>query len=414
MAADPTPPIPPQLVVLSGPYRGDVIVLDDTIPVVFGSRAGVRLPEPALDAVHCQVFTHDGAWLLQDFGSEAGTWLGDDRVLGVRPLPFGRAFRIGETHVGLIQPDARAPATDSAEIEQVVDSTELEPPPTATPGSSAEEILPENVGIYTIRRLLGSGPLGRVYEAFDPRRRRPVALKLLAPQLCRDKQAVTRFLRGAKACGRLKHPNLVAIQAAGHTKQRIYVATEYVDGDDLEGVCETAGGKLSPREAVALLSGVAEGLAYLHERGVLHRNVKPTNVLIGPGRWAKLGDPSLAKREQAAGELSVTGPKDVLVTSGYAPPEATYDAQHVDARADVFALGATLYRALTGSPPFTPDDPSALVTGNFTDPREHAPGVSPALVKLLTRTLQPQPDDRYQTVLELRDALLDLPETRLR
>jgi pSer/pThr/pTyr-binding forkhead associated (FHA) protein len=436
------PDLPPQLIVLNGPHKGDVIVLDDAIPVVFGSRAGVRLPEPGLDGVHCQVFPVEGRWFLQDFGSQGGTWIGDERVVGMRPLPYGRSFRVGGTLVGLVKPDPAAPATASAQGEPepesepepepepepesesgaLSDSVELVPAQvdlgktaefnlTLKPAADGDEVLPDTVGEYTIQAKLGQGAQGPVYKAFDGRRQRVVALKLLSPELGRDRLAVGRFLRGAKAGGRLKHPNLVAIYAAGHTRHRVYVAMELVDGPDLEAACVAKGGKLAPREAVALMLGVAEGLVYAHGRQVLHRNVNPGNVLVGPGRWPKLSDLSLAKRQGSGKPMEFTASDDVLLMSPYAAPEAVFDAQHVDARTDVYGVGATLYRALTGKPPYSHEAPAAFVKGAFDDPRQHVDTLSDALVELLRRCLSPQPDARFQSMEALRDALLALPES---
>jgi len=128
----------PHLVVLSGEHKGDVIVLDDGLPVVFGARTGVRLPDPDLDPVHCQVFRADDRWFIQDFGSAKGTWLGDERVEGLRPLEFGRTFRIGATHIALLQPDAKEPARFVQQAEDALRrATEPAPPPPPPPAALA-------------------------------------------------------------------------------------------------------------------------------------------------------------------------------------------------------------------------------------------------------------------------------------
>ena len=104
-------PVPfPQVIVLSGPHKGDVFVIDNPFPVVFGSGVGVSLPEAALDHAHCQIFSAGDSWFLMDLASESGTWLGDERVEGVRPLEFGRTFRIGDTHLAFLLPDPEEPA----------------------------------------------------------------------------------------------------------------------------------------------------------------------------------------------------------------------------------------------------------------------------------------------------------------
>lgn len=446
----------PQLVVLSGPHRGTTLVLSHPFPVVFGRKAGMALPEPALEDVHCQVFQADGRWFLQDFASREGTWIGDERVDGVRPLEPGRAFRIGTTHVGLVEGDkdpeerlrrgepgkdteptlmaelvetpapleaarpahARAPnpATDLVKIETPPEPGEETDSalPVAQPEGQAPPPLSEHgsLGEYDLLEPLGAGGLGQVWKAYDRKRRRVVALKVLAPEHARDSHAVARFLRGAKAGGKLHHPHLVSILAAGHAGRHVYLTMEYVEGIDLERTCVARGGQLPAREAVAIVARVVEALVYAHSRGVVHRNVTPANILVGPGDLPKLADLTLAKKIQGGkGSLEITRSDDVLVRSVYAPPEAIFDVQRVDVRTDVYGCGATLFRAATGKPPYSHTSPAELVQGRHADPSELAPHLSAGLQLLLRRCLRPDPNDRYPTMAALREALADLPES---
>jgi tRNA A-37 threonylcarbamoyl transferase component Bud32 len=503
----PTTP-PPQLVVLNGRHAGDVIVLDDAMPVVFGRRAGVRLPDPALTDVHCQVFQVAGCWYVQDFDTQTGTWIGDDRVEGVVELGYGRAFRVGDTHVALVLPDPKAPAdpefveaaeaalrvaAESQRTQRVVpdplppaEPTEPAPggPATApaslaatdvfdleTPGpdedpfvgevgpapdlspprptkvglgiSGFREMLAEartrdeakatgrtkrskkllrplepgdKLGDYEIQGLLGEGELGQVYKGYDRRRHKSVAVKVLAPELARDAQMVARFIRGAKVGGRLRHPHLVAVLAAGHAGGRIYVTMEHVDGPDLETLCkQEPQGRLAARSAVALMARITAAVVYAHGRNVVHRNVKPRNVLVATGRIPKLSDLAFAKKVvERKKSMEITGSDEVLIRSVYAPPETIFDAKGADERSDVYGLGATLYFSLTGKPPYDSRHPANLVQGRFTDPRDHVPSLSQPLVDVLERCLQSVPDDRYQAARDLRDALSDLPEAEER
>lgn len=536
-----------RLVVLNGPARGDAFLLDDPFPMVFGTRVGTAIPDAALDAVHCQVLAVDGRWYLQDLGSPAGTFLGDDRVKGVQPFDPGRSFRIGQTLVGLVVGAPDELVTGSSELEaeilQALQSAKAKPrsvaaankatakakagssprpdavkakaepaktetteapdaskkargtgkrTTTATDGSTADapplpgkgekekaekaekagkrekaekaekakaprsldstdvfEIetpgevvidleadtaaaeavavaaaasapdLPalgaqDKLGDYDITKELGAGELGRVYKGYDRRRRRVVAIKVLDPELARDPRVVARFLRGAQAGARLSHPNIVAVLGAGHAGGRIYVTMEHVDGLDLGAACEAEGGRLPPRQAVQHLSKVVDALVYAHGKGVIHRHVSPRNVLLGPTGTTKLGDLALAKRQGDAKSPAVTRGDDVLTRSPYAAPEVVFDVQSVDHRADLFGVGATLFRALTGRVPFEGSPVEALERlrdGRHEDPRKLVKGLSRELCAVLERCLKPDPADRFQAARELREALNELPET---
>ncbi|MGE0713279.1 MAG: protein kinase [Planctomycetota bacterium] len=478
----------PQLIVLNGPHKGVVIVLDHPLPCVFGARAGVSLPEPALDAVHCQVFPSRGRWFLQDFGSEAGTWLGDDRLEGVRPLDFGRSFRIGDTLIALLLPDPASPAdpdfihaaeealrgglepgqeVDLEDQEEAPDGADLlagiaaeaeaagapveaelvedepiraEPAPAAPlarrrrsrrkaePAKEATDVfdldVPEPVesnalapgaalGDYEVIDQLGVGSLGSAYKCFDRKRRRVVTLKVLDAELARRPDSVARFLRGAKAGSRLQHRHVVAVLGAGHALGRIYVVQEYVEGVDLEAFCAARGGFLGPRASLRIISRITEALVYAHGRKVIHRAVTPQNILIGPGGVPKLTDLTFAKRIKKPHDLDVSGAFKVEARSPYAPPEALLGAAQVGAKADIYGVGACLFRALTGRPPYG-DDLGQLVArmlSNKLEPWGPAEGkLSDALREMIRGCLHPDPHDRFPAMRDLRDAIADLPE----
>lgn len=436
--------------VLSGPHRGATIVLSHPFPVLFGRKTGMSLPDPALEDVHCQVFQAGGRWFLQDFATREGTWIGDERVDGVRPLEIGRSFRIGATHVGLVEGD-REPGADTEPtlLAELVDPpttpvappvrrharapnpatevVEIETPPEVSPEEEEEAIAavaergsdpnapplsPHGaLGEYDLLEPLGAGGLGQVWKAYDRKRRRVVALKVLSKEHAGDAHAVARFLRGAKAGGKLHHPHLVSILAAGHAGGHVYLTMEYVEGLDLERFCAARGGRLPPREAVGILARVADALVYAHSRGVVHRNVSPGNILVGPGGVPKLADVTLAKKIGGGASLEITRSDDVLIRSVYAPPEAIFDVQRADVRADVYGCGATLFRALTGRPPYKDTSPALLVQGQHADPAALAPHLSPQLIELLRRCLRPDPNQRPPTAAALREALADLPES---
>lgn len=505
-AVAPAPtPAAPQLIVLSGPNQGDVVVLDDSMPLVIGRRAGLSLADPELDPVHCQVFHAGGRWFVQDFGSPAGTLLGDERVDGTRALEPGRIVRVGQTTLVLVvgavgalplpplasvhadaapdetgtvelkippggfvtaadaappappearratskkksEPVGQAPPTSAhARAPHALDRTDIftleTPPPVAVDleaspaavaraadeaGAAAAKAVAkaparpdlgdhDKVGDYDIIKELGRGELGRVYKGYDRKRRRVVAVKILDPEVARDPATVGRLLRGAQAGARLQHPSIVAVLAAGHADGRIYVTMEYVEGLDLGAACEAAGGRLPPRTAVPIVARVVDALVYAHGKDVIHRHVSPRNVIVGPGGTTKLTDLALAKRLGTPDrkQMAITHAGQVLTRSPYAAPEVYFDVQRVDHRADVFGVGATLYRTLTGHLPYegSPlESLQKLQEGRHEDPRKWVKNLSPGLAAILDRCLKPDPKDRYQAMRDLREAFSELPE----
>lgn len=282
---------------------------------------------------------------------------------------------------------------------------------------AGDELAPhDSLGDYDILKELGAGSLGRVYKAYDRRRRRVVAVKVLSSDLAGDQRAVARFLRGAQAGARLSHPNVAAILGAGHSGGRIYVTMEYVEGVDLEAYVAAAGGRLPPRNAVAILSRVTDALVYAHARDVLHRNVTPRNVLVGAGRTVKLVDLALAKRATLEKDLTITSSGQALSRSPYAAPELVFDPQHADHRADVYGVGATLFFALTRRPPYEGDlltVAQRMQRGEHGDLRKLARGASKQLLALVERCLRRDPAERFPAARDLREAFAELPESGL-
>jgi len=480
----------PQLIVLNGPHKGVVVVLDQPLPCVIGRRAGLSFPDAALDPVHCQVIPIQGRWYVQDFGSEGGTWLGDQRVQGTQPLELGRSFRIGDTLIALVQPDPdeeepidpdRVHSAETRRLAVVAEEVDLSeeaeapfgrdaladveaeesgplpvarvvPEPEADertqsegerlvkrkkrrrkadqPASEATDVfeleLPQParselaahdvLGDYEVIQPLGEGSLGRAYKCYDRKRRRVVTLKVLDPALARKKSWVARFLRGAKAGARLQHRHVVAILGAGHAQGWIYVVQEYVEGIDLEEHCEMRGGVLEPIDALEIVSKITEALVYAHGRKVIHRAVTPHNVLIGAGGMPKLTDLAFAKRVKKPKDLDVSGAFKAEARSPYAPPEALLGASQVGARADIYGVGACLFRALSGAPPFGQDLGQLnqrILQGEHEPWGPNEAKLSDPLKAMLTRCLEADPAKRYPAMRDLRDAIADLPDLGL-
>jgi adenylate cyclase len=261
-------------------------------------------------------------------------------------------------------------------------------------------------GGYRIDKVLGRGGMGVVYRAWELGLDRPVALKVVAPHLLEDEGTRMQFVREARVAASLEHPNVVPIYAAGEHEGTTFLAMRLVDGVDLHSEVRHRG-PVEPRRAAALLSQVAAALEVAHRAGLVHRDVKPANVLVTPADHVYLTDFGLARlalpESDGAGEPA--GP--VLGTVGYVAPEVLTGGA-ADARVDVYALGCLLFFVLTGRTPFEGPDRESVAAAHRTAPppkvSEAAPAVPVALDAVIARALAKDPAERFASAPELADA----------
>jgi serine/threonine-protein kinase len=281
-------------------------------------------------------------------------------------------------------------------------------PPTPRPGKELREV----DGYHLLRRL-GQGGMSEVFLAYKTDQAHPVALKVLAEHLAGDAGFVNRFLREGKVGIGINHPHIVRGLAAGRdpATRRHYLALEFIDGPTAQTVLDTTG-PMSVGDAVYISLDIARALEFLHARNVVHRDIKPDNILLSPAGLAKLADLGLAKHLDADEHLTVFD--QGFGTSFYMPYEQALNARFVDGRSDVFALGATLYHLLTGAVPFAGEDHLAIVRqkekGQYRPASAVNAQVPAALDRVLGRMLARNPRDRFQTASEL---IVALERTRL-
>jgi eukaryotic-like serine/threonine-protein kinase len=281
---------------------------------------------------------------------------------------------------------------------------------------SAGSLAPgEELGPYRVVKHVATGGMGAVYLAQDTRLRRRVALKVLPAEFCSDEARVRRFEREARAASALNHPNIVTVYEFGHASDLFYMAAEYVEGKTLRERLKESG-TLALAEALEVAAQVADALAAAHDAGVVHRDVKPENVMLHADGRVKVLDFGLAKflRRQtalagtegadAARASLVTSPNVVMGTVKYMSPEQVR-GQEVDERTDVWSLGCMLHEMITGAPAFdgpTPADALAAVIGREYKPPDVAPA---ALRSLLTRALAKDRSHRFTSASALADEL---------
>jgi serine/threonine-protein kinase len=264
---------------------------------------------------------------------------------------------------------------------------------------------PGRLGKYELLEEVGRGAFGIVYRARDAELDRVVALKVPRSGHLATPGEVDRFLREARSAAQLDHPSIVAIHDAGHADGSCYLACAFVPGTTLAR--RLADGRLPAREAAELAAAMAEALHHAHLRGVVHRDVKPSNILLGRDGVPRLTDFGLAKREE--GDISLTVDGEPLGTPAYMPPEqARGEARGVDGRGDVYSLGAVLYQMLTGEPVFRGN--AAMIRKQVledepTPPRRLDDRIPRDLEVICLKCLQKEPARRYASAAELADDL---------
>jgi YVTN family beta-propeller protein len=259
---------------------------------------------------------------------------------------------------------------------------------------------------HRIVEIAGRGGMGVVYRAIQLDLDRPVALKLIAPQLAEDPGFRDRFVRESRAAAAIDHPNVIPIYYTGESDGTLYIAMRYVEGSDLRTLVR-AEQRLDPGRAANIVAQVASALDAAHARGIVHRDVKPANVLLGAGDHAYLTDFGLTKRDTSHTGTTRTG--GWVGTLGYVAPEQIR-GERVDARTDVYALGCVLYHALTGGPPYQRDTEEATLWAHLHDDPPSVstvtPGVPEGFDHVIARAMAKNPEDRYQSAGDLGRAVL--------
>lgn len=273
------------------------------------------------------------------------------------------------------------------------------------------ELIGRQVAGYRIESEIGRGGMAVVYRARDLRLDRTVALKLLAPELARNDTFRRRFTHESQVAAAIDHPHIVPVFEAGETDGVLYIAMRYVSGSDLRHVLDQRGPLPLP-DAVRIAAQVASALDAAHEHGLVHRDVKPGNILVAKGidtdhpEHVYLTDFGLTKKS-----LSLTGFTSVgqfVGTLDYVAPEQI-SGRPVDGRCDVYGLACVVYESLVGRPPFLRDDDMALLWAHQYDepppPSEVRPGLDPAVDPVFAQALAKSPDARYDTCLAFVAAL---------
>jgi serine/threonine-protein kinase len=331
--------------------------------------------------------------------------LNKQRITAVSPEETAKSTRMEERIANLEALLCRLDTELNQQMERSLISTRMFAAPASSNGSAMPTTLLSLAaaleGRYQVLSELGRGGMGIVYQAYDKQLKEQVAIKLLSPLLSSDNEALERLTREVSLARRVTHPNVIRIHDIGEVNGLHYVSMEYFGGTNLKEHLKRSG-SLSLLNAYQILSQMCDGLEAAHSQGVIHRDLKSQNIMVGPTGQIKIIDFGLARSVHLEG-MTATGL--IMGTPEYMAPEQVA-GKHVDERADIYALGVILFEMLTGRVPFTGDSAIAVGFQQLKDPppppRSINPQIPEEVERIILKALEKDPLRRYRNVDELR------------
>jgi pSer/pThr/pTyr-binding forkhead associated (FHA) protein len=419
------------LVVTAGLAPGRRLALRDELLIGRGVSGEGRLSDDAdLSRRHARLARDArGRVTIEDLGSANGTFVNGRRVRGRQAINVGDSVRVGSTTLQLTEvgpapspaapaPPAPARATPAPAAPAPVRATPRPAPARATPRpapparAADRELLVSQLALGSVfagcrvAEVISHGDMGVVYRAEELALQRPVALKLILPEYSQEPRFRERFRRESMVAAAIDHPNVIPIFDAGDEDGVLYISMRLVVGTDLRALI-AAEGRIEPLRAARIVRQVGAALDAAHARGMLHRDVKPPNVLLGREDHVYLSDFGLAKRVDAVGSLSRQG--SIVARAEYVAPEQILN-ERVDARADIYALGCLLFEALTGQAPFAEWEQGPAALAHLDAPRPSpvalCPDLPPAFDDVVRQAMAIDPNERYPSAGDLGQAAL--------
>jgi pSer/pThr/pTyr-binding forkhead associated (FHA) protein/tRNA A-37 threonylcarbamoyl transferase component Bud32 len=424
--------------VLAGPYTGREFTFDqhDTFLIGRADTAHLYLPEDRFfSRHHCLLEIAPPRCFLRDLGSTNGTFVNGQRVPEAF-LTSGDRIQGGET-VLEVEVQSEQPVTLNGSDAPTLTRPTLVPVDCANCGrreqteashvgekmsflceDCREELKrqPQPVPGYQMIKLLGRGGMGCVMLARDEKTGRSVAIKSLLPEVAVTEVSLRRFMREIQVAAALDHPNIVRFLESGTNNGSVYLVTEYVEGSDAARLADAHGGRLPFREAIDIVGQALGALAYAHNKGYIHRDIKESNILISgttPNYVAKLTDFGLAKSFTQSGMSGITMAGDMAGTFAYMPPEQIRDFRNVRPTSDIYAIGMTAYSLLAGDTALDlgphhdiAGTVKAIFEGKIIPLRQRAAEVPEKVAEVIERALAKDPSDRWQSAAAMRTALM--------
>lgn len=359
----------PLLYVEKGPDKGARIEIHPDRPVVLGREApgGVSLKDHLISRRHFQILRGPGGIRIRDLKSRNGTLVNGRRV-AEEVLRHGDRIQAGDTVFTYLD----------------------------TPGEAAgDPLVGRTLEGYRVERRIGRGGMGTVYRATQLSLARPVALKVLHPELTANRAFVERFLEEARAAAKLNHFHIIQVHDVGQSGPYHYLSMEFMDAGSVADLLRQSG-RLPLEQALPVLRDAARGLEYAERAGIVHRDIKPDNLLRNREGATKIGDLGIAKWADATGFASQA--EGVFGTPYYTAPEQAR-GEPVDHRADLYALGATFFHLLAGRPPYlgseATDTLGRQAHGRLPSLRELRPDIHPDVARMTAGLLAKEPGERY-------------------
>ncbi|HYF48689.1 MAG TPA: FHA domain-containing serine/threonine-protein kinase [Planctomycetota bacterium] len=366
----------PRLVVERGNERGASINLD--APEVSFTAGRLKscdlvLTDTLVSRQHFRINGKDGVFTITDLESHNGTYVNGQRIQGEVELPEGATIRAGETLLAF-KPDSK---------------------------SDEGALAGKKLGGYQVLNRIGVGGMGEVYKATQLSLTREVALKVLSPDLVKDRAFVERFLSEARAAGKFNHPNVVHVHEVGEESGYYYYSMEYLEGGSVHDQV-SRGRKLDPERATEIILQATRALEYAEKVGIVHCDIKPDNLMLTGTGEVRLADLGIAKSLNEKGKAEQSD--GVFGSPNYMSPEQARGLP-LDHRSDLYSLGVTYYRILLGKVPFTGKDAKRIMEKVVFDepesPRKLDPNLPPMIYSILAKLLKKKPSDRYQKAAEL-------------
>ncbi len=274
-----------------------------------------------------------------------------------------------------------------------------------------DDLIGAVLGDYEVEQHIARGGMGEVYRGRQVSLDRSVAIKVLPLELCADHDYIDRFLREARAAAHLNHPNIIQIFDAGVSDNIYFFVMELVEGKNLGQILREQG-RIKEHEALYMIQQVAEGLAFAHKMGVIHRDVKPENIMVTNHGAVKIGDLGLARWKPNEFEVNMSSSGITMGTPNYISPEQIYGLKDIDARADVYSLGMTLYHLLAGRPAFAGATPSKIMAQHLSDPipplKNSLSDVSQDTTDLVDAMTAKERGDRIQDMAEVAEIIAQM------
>lgn len=377
----------PRLTIERGRDKGKYILIGANDTATFGrdTRNTVQLNDPLCSRQHFAVVGRDGNYFVKDLGSTNGTFLNGARITEAE-LRLGDQIEAGETLISFLH-----------EEEQ----------------KRKGGLVGSVIGGYRIVERIGRGGMGTVYKAIQLSLERVVALKILAPHLVRNRSFIERFIKEARAAGRLNHPNIVQALDVGSEGRIYYFSMEFMAGGSLMDRLRESP-RLPLEESLRIALDVARGLEYAESQGVIHRDIKPDNIMFDEANRAKIGDLGIAEVIEE-GRRTFVQSEGVFGSAHYMAPEQAA-GKEIDHRVDIYSLGATLYRVLAGRPLFKGSSLREIMDKQINEPptplNQIVPDFPEYVVKTVHRMLAKNPSYRHQNaraVVEDISSLLEDP-----